>query len=387
MNAKKIFFIIPAIILNLIFEQNIFCKNNQKSRTLYITPLDTFIKLHPEAIYKKCFDKTPFNFEPFPLSIGHQNHPNKGYFHETFILKIPNAQIESHVGFIVYKEQVIKELIWKDKIHNLNILGKVSATNMIPIHAKIAVISQPTYHNYWHWLTEVLCRLALLEMHNIEYDFLFVNQEYQFMKDTLELWGINPTKIISLDNDSFYIQADEVIIPSLVSNVNFGFVPFSCYTQPHLLQYVKEKLLTTALGQAPTSKMHKKIFISRKDSHIRNIINEDEIFNLLKPHGFERYELAKLSVVDQIHLFNQAEIIISPQGTGLANSIFCNKNVKIIELFQGLNDATFWYLSQELKLHYHPIQTIEFISDYMTAWQSHTYMPPAIIEKIIEAIR
>ncbi len=386
MNTKKIFFFI-SILLNIFFEQNIFCEINKENNTLYITPLDIFITFNPKILYQKCFDKTFFSFNSFPLSIGNENHPNKGYFHETFILKIPNGIIQSHLGFVIYKNQLIKELIWKDRMNCLNVLNKFFNETIIPIHAKVAVIAQPAYHNYWHWLTEVLCRLALLEINHIEYDFLFANQEYSFMKDTLQLWGIEESKIITPNTDSFCVQADEVIVPSLVSNVNFGFVPFSCYVQPHLLKYVREKLLIGALACTPTIEMNKKIFISRKDSNIRNIINEDEIFNLLKPHGFERYELAKLSVIDQIHLFNQAEIIISPQGTGLANCIFCNKNVKIIELFQGLNDATFWYLSQELQLDYNPIQTIDFIPDYMSAWQSHTYMPPEVIEKIIKLIK
>jgi hypothetical protein len=350
-------------------------------------PLMTFLKQNPKGVYQKCFDKKPFSFNPFPLSINLTIHPNQGYFEETFILKIPNAKIQSRAGFFIYHDQLIKEFIWKGFMHNLNMLKIIPDQNIIPIHAKVAVITQPAYQNYWHWLTEVLCRLALLELQNVEYDFLYVNQESQFMKDTLQLWGIDSSKIISPDNDEFCILADEVIAPSMVSNVNFGGVLFSCYTQPHLLRYVQDKLLTAALGQSPTIEINKKIFISRKDSHIRNIINEDEIFNLLKPHGFERYELAKLSVIDQIHLFNQAEIIISAQGTGLANCIFCNKNVKIIELFQGLNDATFWYLSQELGLDYNPIQTIDFMPDYMTAWQSHTYMPPEVTDKIIKLIK
>jgi capsular polysaccharide biosynthesis protein len=172
-------------------------------------------------------------------------------------------------------------------------------------------------------------------MHNIDYDFIIANQSNNFMKETLRLWGIPSNKIIDPYNESFCIEGEEVIVPSLVSNVNFGFVSCSCYAQPHLLRYVQEKLLNNALKEQPIVSMNKKIFISRKDSPIRNIINEDEIFSLLEPYGFVRYELSKLSVVDQIHLFNQAEIIVSPQGTGLANSIFCNKNVKIIELFSG----------------------------------------------------
>lgn len=375
------------ITLNFFYNRNIYSENNSSQKNiLYLVQLENFLIQNSEVTYQKCFDKKTFSFIPFPLSIGHENHPNTGYFQETFILKIPHAQIQSRAGFIIYQDQTITEFIWKGVMSNLQMLYKVPDENVISIHGKVAVITQPAYHNYWHWISEVLCRLALLELQNIEYDFLYVNQDFQFMKETLKLWGIDSSKIISPSNDFFSIEADEVIAPSMVSNVNFGFVPFSCYAQPHLLRHVQEKLLSAALKHETTLHMSKKIFISRKDSNIRNITNEDEIFELLKPYGFQRYELAKLSVIDQIHLFHQAEVIVSPQGTGLANSIFCNKNVKIVELFQGLNDATFWYLSQELGFNYQAIKTTEFISDYMTAWQSHTYIPPEIVQSIIKII-
>jgi hypothetical protein len=57
-----------------------------------------------------------------------------------------------------------------------------------------------------------------------------------------------------------------------------------------------------------------------------------------------------------------------------------------LNFFQGLNDATFWYLSQELNFDYHPIQTIDFNPNYIDAWQQHTYMPTDVIEKILATI-
>ena len=364
------------IIFSLI---NININNCTATCNLYLLTLEQFLIDNPDVSYKKCSDITHFSFKPFPFSINHNNHPHAGYFHENFILNIPNALIQSPSGFIVHNDQIIKELVWKQRMHNLNVLCKVPDEFIVKIQGKVAVIAQPAYSNYWHWLTEVLCRLALLELHNIEYDFLYVNQTCNFMKQTLELWGIPNEKIIVPTHPSFCVQADQVIVPSIVSNVSFGFVPFSCYAQPELIKYVQEKLLSSALTQNPSFDMSKKIFISRKDSNIRNVLNEDEVFNILKPYEFQRYELSKLSVIDQIHLFNQAEIVVSPQGTGLANTIFCNKNVKIIEIFQGLNDCTFWYLSQQLNLNYNAIKTIDFIPDYMTAWQSPTYIPLEII--------
>jgi capsular polysaccharide biosynthesis protein len=82
-------------------------------------------------------------------------------------------------------------------------------------------------------------------------------------------------------------------------------------------------------------------------------------------------------------LFHNAEIIIAPQGTSAANILFCTPKTQIFELFQGLNDCTFWYISQILNLNYTPIATTDFVNNYYQAWQSDTYMSPSIIQTII----
>lgn len=364
----------------LIFILLIFAKNISANSWFTLVSLQDFVKKHPEVQQIPCSEELFFEYNSFPLSINQASHPNFGNFEKTYILNIPHAQIQSRYGFVTYQDQFIEEFMWKKISYHLRLLQPIPQDKIIPISGKVAVISQLAYFNYWHWLSEVLCRLALLEMQNIEYDYLYVNQDSKFMRDSLKLWGIPTEKIITPTSDDFFVQADEVILPSLVSNVNFGFAEFSCYVQKHLLKYVREKLLAAALAHESSINFSKRIFISRKDSHIRNIINEDDFFKTLEPYGFERYELGKLSIIDQIHLFNQAEFIISPQGTGLANSIFCNPQVRIVELFQGLNDTTFWYLSQDLKFNYMGIQTTNFIEDYVAAWQTPTIMPTEIID-------
>ena len=41
--------------------------------------------------------------------------------------------------------------------------------------------------------------------------------------------------------------------------------------------------------------------------------------------------MSKLNFEDQIYIFNNAKIVISPHGAGLTNLIFCKKGTKILE--------------------------------------------------------
>jgi capsular polysaccharide biosynthesis protein len=348
-----------------------------------IVPVKELIKQNPNIEYHKCYDEISFTYKPFPLSINPASHPHTGFFKENFILTIPQATVQAY-GLVLANNQFIQELIWKGWYHNLVHVQKFNDHQIIQVPGRLAVFTHEAAHNYFHWISEMLSRLAMLEMQGMEYDYLYVPQTTaHFIPETLKLWGIDPKKIVTTPQNTC-LQADQLIVPSMVSNVSFGGVVGSCYTQPHLIDYVKTKLLKAALQHQPSIILNPRVFISRKDAPQRLIINEDAVFELFQAQGFERYELDKLCVTDQILLFHNAEVIVSPQGTGLANSIFCKPETKIIELFQCLNDATFWYLSQDLNLNYRPIQTAVFLKDYIPAWSTNTYMPLMIIKKLID---
>jgi len=351
-----------------------------------IKPIKEIVQEDPSIQYQKCFDPVAFNYTEFPLSTNPANHPNQGSFDETFIISIPNGTAQSKCGFAIINNCFISEMIWKKFMHNLRL---VQHQKDLPQHiaGRVVVITQPAYHNYFHWLTEVLCRLALLDMTNTEYDYVYTPYDRDYIKGTLDLWGIPPQKILTPKNDSAYIQADTLIVPSLVSNAKPSSVYFSCYVQPHLIEYVINKLLTAAKKIPFEHETSKRIFISRKDSPQRKLLNEEDVFAIFKQHGFVRHELEEMPVAQQILLFHNAEIIVSPQGTGLANCMFCTPNTRIIELFQGLNDCTFWYLAQDLHLNYTPVQTIDFAPTYLEGWSGHTSMPLDIIQQVIDDLQ
>jgi hypothetical protein len=330
-----------------------------------------------------CTPSALFEFKPFPLSIDQSRQPFRGFLFPTFIVTIPNEIVQGMNGLVLIDNQCIDEMIWRDCPNTYLVAKPIHNQNILRIQGKVAVITQPGYDNYFHWHTELLSRLALLDMQGVTYDYVYAPQRSKFMKDFLKMWGIPESKIIAPTSEDFAVQADEIILPSLVCNSNHGWTQFVNYMRPELLEYVKNKLFKAAQEKnIDTSQFPKKIFISRKDAPIRKVINEDEVFEKFEKLGFVRYELSKLSVAEQIMLFHQAEIIVSFQGTGLANSIYCNKKVKIIELFQGLCDCTFWNISQTLGLAYMPIQTIMFEHEFMRAWTADTYVPVSVVEKV-----
>jgi capsular polysaccharide biosynthesis protein len=149
-----------------------------------------------------------------------------------------------------------------------------------------------------------------------------------------------------------------------------------------IIEYLRSKCLPAAEQAAINHNFSKKIFISRKDTLLRNMINEDEIFELFEAYGFKRYCLGQMSIIEQVLLFKNAETIVAAHGSGLTHLIFCNPGTQLIEIFQARSDCSYWYLSQTLGLRYHYILTMPFAFDCFAP--DNTTVPIPLIQDFIE---
>lgn len=404
MNIKKI--VVVSLFLS-ISSLEIYSRKLMLSRDYYkpiidkkcwfqVEPLLEILKKHSEIQYQKCLEKIPYDFKPFPPCAL---YPHQGICSDCFILKIPNAKVQGIEGTIFVNNTIIDEMVWQGLFQPLIIIPKISEDKIIKVSGRVAVIAQPLYDFYFHWFQDILGRLALLEMHGIEYDYLYVPSNKKFMKETLELWGIDSCKIISPEDKDFCIQADEVIVPSYVLNKNQGFNKYAGFHQnPLTSQYVSQKLIQAAQSKnIDTINFSKRVFISRKDAPKRKILNEDEIFKLFETKGFVRYELSKFSVAEQIMLFNQAEIIVGEHGAGMTNCLFCRPETKVIEIFQALIDSGPWWITQVMGLNYSCIKTVKVDANYFShfvlkpeiytkAWKSEMYVSVNEVKKVIESL-
>lgn len=296
--------------------------------------------------YQKVHDSQQLHFIKFPIA----SSPNLIFadpeLPETFILTIKNGQAFSDCGHIIFKNQIVKELIWPwgSLKRNPELLDITQLGSPKKISGKVAVIAQEGYSNYYHWITEVLPKIALLEEKQVDYDWLYVPKLTRpSMRETLEKIGVDTHKLIEANTDT-YIEADELIIPSFVSR--------SCYSPRWVVDFLREHLADIKPSLIEdNNKNSLRIYISRAKAR-RKITNEDELFSLLEAEGFVKYHLEDLKVAEQIQLFKQAEVIVAAHGAGLTNSIFCKPKTKIFEIFQELEDSTFFYLSQIVGLQH-----------------------------------
>lgn len=376
---KKLYFFIVLLFCNNIYSEQpelvSIYKALQTDKTI------TYIPVH---------NKTYFLYPEFPLAQHPQWHPYEGIFAETFIVKIPNGKVSSIIGFVHHNNQIFSDFLpqnyslerYYNYIEQCNI--KQSSPTKIP--GKVLVLTRIDTDCYGHWIGEILGRLAIIQQYNIEYDWIYTPYDKPYIKETLELLGVDSSKIITPYLDYFHIQADELLVPSLtVRRVSDNYTPHYCtmYCPKWVITWLRDRFIPQALSKYSQQSYCNKIFISREDSYQRKMLNEDEVFSLFEKKGFKKYTLAEMSFLEQVMLFSQATCIVSAHGSGLTNLIFCNPNAKVIELYQNQFDTTFWQISQTIGLEHHCIKTQEYIP---TSWKINTVIPINIIKECIEKL-
>lgn len=160
-----------------------------------------------------------------------------------------------------------------------------------------------------------------------------------------------PTKIYinSNSNINYISQILKILYPE-TTLINLKYIPSKClHVQPddennisresistvidyNRYRYLRDLFMPCIKKFKPLTLYSKHIYISRcKDGNKRRILNERELFknNL---YDIQTINMSELSALEQMYVFNNANLIISVHGAALTNILFCNKDTKIIEI-------------------------------------------------------
>lgn len=185
--------------------------------------------------------------------------------------------------------------------------------------------------NYYHWLVECLGRLNLIEQSGFEPDYYIVSQNSKFKREYLELLGIDKDKIIAAESNQL-IQADEIIVADFINNwelIDFrGCVHYQKKYLPSWIGNLYKERILPSFEKSP----YQRIYVSRKNANYRKVLNSEEILEILEKYDFKVIYPEDLSIREQIILFYGADIVVSPMGAGLGNTLFCENGTKILEI-------------------------------------------------------
>jgi capsular polysaccharide biosynthesis protein len=209
----------------------------------------------------------------------------------------------------------------------------------------VATLTSRYQYSYYHWLFEVLPRFALIENAEIRFEKIYIQNKKKFQKQALELMGYEEEKIIDCDKHNL-VSSSKIIatsfpgVPGIATN-------WAC-------KFLQEKFIPLTKSFNRFNHNYKKLYISRDDASIRKIFNEAEIVHFLKGYNFYVIRPGELDFIEQVDLFQNAEIVIGPHGAGLSNIVFCKPGTKIVEIFSSFYvNPCYWYIAQEVGLEYY----------------------------------
>ena len=149
---------------------------------------------------------------------------------------------------------------------------------------------------------------------------------------------------IHRNSSNKYRNFIETILKSL--NIEFTFVflddDFYYFTESEFPQFLNIndsiKILKNFLNPNTNEELSKKIYVTREDSNYRKIINEGDVVTLLIQKGYKVINPQLYEIEEQIEIFSNAEKIIAPHGSNLANIIFCKPGTEIFEITPSFNE-------------------------------------------------
>ncbi|MCX6838547.1 MAG: glycosyltransferase family 61 protein [Verrucomicrobia bacterium] len=189
------------------------------------------------------------------------------------------------------------------------------------IRGEAVVISCPYANNYFHFLFDSLPRL--LDLDENSSCQVILNDERSFQREYYELLGLSLERRVPVSGSSHW-KPDELIVPSIpLPELNMlGAVA------PHACDFLRQIMNHSRV--CAQSSPARKIWIGRRSG--RNYANAEAVSEWLVRHAFIECFLEELSVMEQIALFRDADVVAGIHGAGLANLVYCRPGTRVVEV-------------------------------------------------------
>ncbi len=220
--------------------------------------------------------------------------------------------------------------------------------NMTYIPGPVSSIQRIDAYNFWHWFADCLPQMLTLEqyMQGEPLTLLMGDDLGGFQRETLRLM-LPATFRVQFVPPNRWIRTDRWILPSYLSGRRHGYLPQGYYAEIR-------KRISKGLGLPEESeKQDQRIYLSRATSKRRRVGNEAEVVELLTKYGFEVVYAEKLSMRDQVDLFQRAEAIVAPHGAALGGMVF-STHAKLLVIYPEKHPGEYFYtMARSLGLEHH----------------------------------
>jgi capsular polysaccharide biosynthesis protein len=250
---------------------------------------------------------------------------------ELFVAEVPNGRIYTGDGYVITPDDLVLADLSPDYVAQRYIKRKHSALASIrlpKLHrlpGATACLATPFAGEFFgHWIMDLVPRIGLLtsagyKLADIDW-FYLPGKLHSYQAEILARLDIGREKIIESDVYP-HVKVDRLLAPSAV----FGTFAASRFVCDYLVD---------AFGgmNAPAGAASKKIYVSRRNTSHRRVVNEPEVMAFLSARGYVSVEPQGMSMQEQQDLFRSADVVVMPLGSALVHTVFCRPGTKVIEL-------------------------------------------------------
>lgn len=182
--------------------------------------------------------------------------------------------------------------------------------------------------NYWHWHAQSLPAI----LHCIDFLKSLGIRKYGVIVPKMTIWQKSSLEALNLETKDIV----EASIYETVFAKNMVISELMYSGAPYDASIYRKQVKDTILTSAKNSNTHfdvNKIFLSRKDSDRRPMLNESIFSAKLESLGYTTLVMSHLTYFEQVLAFNSAKSIVCQHGAGTTNALFCEKDTNILELY------------------------------------------------------
>jgi len=326
----------------------------------------------------KIFDKATTNTDTpkvYPIEkISCLVRPHANYAFPVYMAEMSDAWVRSKTNVVsvgdkailqdLYdpvKDYMFEELAGRYLLNTEKKLISFLDYDNSPINLdSAATFLDAVAHNYAHWVTEVLPRIAafctLKKFKNVP--LLIDDGLHPNIMETLALIAEEDRQVYLLPKKlkikvkKLYVVSTTGYIPVQPKNKNLDNQGMF---SPYALKLIRNRIFAI-IDNLPAKDSPKKIYLKRNSKH-RILINEKEIIKILINKGYVIIEPEKLSFLKQVSIIKNAKYIMGVSGASFGNLIFASSDSEINILIGEAKNTPYWYwqniaLAVNLKVNY-----------------------------------
>ena len=181
---------------------------------------------------------------------------------------------------------------------------------------------------YFHWICEALPRILLIEERLSSENIVLLLPE-RFRNSSFYTATLNAFRNIAFEwiSENDILKCTNLLVP--------GRVAPSGSNNPEYIKQVQKRMLEH-FGN--TLHPYKNIYVSRKRTKRRKVLNEDKVIEMLQRFDFEIICFEDFSFEGQVNIMQKTKNCISIHGANLTNTIFMNEGSNVLE-FRMKNDS------------------------------------------------